>query len=78
MDNKMIRGIGAAVLVTVWLALTLCGWFLPAKETSEAERRPLAQMPEIKTETILNGKFMTEFESYTLDQFPLRDVFRKI
>ena len=29
-------------------------------------------------QTVLDGKFMTDFESYTLDQFPLRDSFRQL
>ena len=56
----------------------MAAWFSPAKEISAAERRPLAQWPGIRAETLLNGRFMTEFEDYTLDQFPLRDTFRKI
>ena len=76
--NQKIRGIGAAVLVLVWAALTGFAWFGPAKNSSEAERRPLAQWPGISTETLLNGKFMTKFEDYTLDQFPGRDTFRTI
>ena len=75
---KNIRNIGFAALVAVWILLTACLWFGPAEDISEAERRPLAQMPEIKAETILSGKFMGEFEDYTLDQFPLRDRFRQI
>ena len=75
---KNIRNYGFAALVAVWMALTAFLWFSPAKDISEAERRPLAQMPEIKAETILSGKFMGEFEDYTLDQFPLRDTFRQI
>ena len=47
-------------------------------EISEAERRPLAQLPDISTGTILSGKFMTGFETFTLDQFPLRDTFRSL
>ena len=78
MDNKKIRAIGAAVLVAVWLGLTGWAWFGPAKDFSDAERRPLTQAPEITAESILEGKFMGEFEDYTLDQFPLRDTFRKI
>ena len=65
-------------LILVWTALTACAWFTPAKETSEAERRPLAQMPEIRGETVLSGSFMTDFEDYSLDQFPMRDTFRQI
>ena len=75
---KNIRNFGFAALVAVWIALTAVLWFGPSKDISESERRPRAQMPEIKVETILNGKFMGEFEDYTLDQFPLRDTFRQI
>ena len=65
-------------IALLWAVLTMAAWFSPAKEISEAERRPLAQWPGIRAETLLNGRFMTEFEDYTLDQFPLRDTFRKI
>ena len=66
-----------AVLL-LWAVLTGAAWLLPAREVSQAERRPLAQMPAISGQTILNGKFMTGFEKYSLDQFPLRDGFRTI
>ena len=78
MDTKKIRAIGAILLVAVWASLTVCMWFLPAKSVSEAERRPLAQMPEVKPEAILDGSFMSEFSAFTLDQFPLRDSFRTV
>ena len=76
--NKKIRAIGAAVLVVIWLVLTGFAWIGPAKAESESERRPLDQWPGIKLEEILDGKFMSKFEDYTLDQFPLRDRFRQI
>ncbi len=78
MDHKKIRAVGAGILVAVWALLTGFSWFGPAKQTSEAERRPLEQMPEITMQSILQGDFMTDFEDYSLDQFPLRDTFRKI
>jgi len=78
MDNNKIRALGAGVLVCLWLALTAFAWFGPVKEISESERRPLDQMPEISVDAILDGKFMTDFEGYTLDQFPLRDSFRQL
>ena len=65
-------------IALLWAVLTMAAWFSPAKEISEAERRPLAQWPGIRAETLLNGRFMTDFEDYNLDQFPLRDTFRKI
>lgn len=75
---KKIRTIGFAVLAALWVALTAFLWFGPKQEVSDAERRTLTQMPEISAESLLNGEFMTEFEDFTLDQFPLRDCFRQI
>ena len=71
------------ILVVAAMALTLVGIFalhvaLPDGTVSDAERRPLAQLPEIKAETLLNGKFMSAFEDFSLDQFPLRDTFRQV
>ena len=76
--NQKIRSIGVIAIVSLWAVLVAWGWFGPKLETSEAERRPLAQMPEISVETLLNGKFMSEFEDFCLDQFPLRDTFRQV
>lgn len=74
----MKQKISILLLLVLWAALTLGCWLLPKQEMSLSERRPLAQMPEISLETVLNGKFTQEFESYTLDQFPFRDSFRQI
>ena len=76
--QKKIRTVGVIAIVAVWAVLAAFSWFGPRTEISEAERRPLAQMPEIKAETLLNGKFMSQFEDFALDQFPLRDTFRQI
>ena len=76
--NAQIRVKGAKRLAAIWLLLSLCAWVFPSQDVSESERRKLAQFPELTVETLLNGKFMSEFEEYTLDQFPLRDRFRQI
>ena len=78
MNQKIVRAIGAGILVALWLGLSLCAWFSPARDISDSERRTLAQMPEFSAKNLNSGKFMTEFESYTLDQFPLRDSFRRL
>ena len=78
MDNKKIRAIGAGLLIGTWLVLTLFAWFKPADTISESERRPLDQFPELSVDTVLEGNFMSKFEDYTLDQFPLRDTFRQL
>ena len=74
--QKKIRAAGTGVLAVVWAALTVFAWFAPAKEESLAERRKLKQMPELTAESLLDGRFMTDFETYTQDQFPARDTFR--
>lgn len=66
------------LLLTLWAGLTACAWLSPAETVSDAERRLLAQMPDISGESLLNGRFMEDFEDYTLDQFPLRDGFRTV
>lgn len=48
------------------------------KEFSELENRTLAQLPEIKKETLLDGSFNSEVETYTADQFPFRNQFLSI
>ncbi len=71
-------------LLTVLLAggfvLVFLFWsiFKPDAQRSVTERRALAQRPELTAGSVLSGKFMTDFESYTLDQFPLREDFRAL
>ena len=76
--TRKVRLFGFALLAALWLALILGAWFGPTHDISDSERRKLAQMPEITVENILSGKFMTKFEDFTLDQFPLRDTFRQL
>ena len=76
--TKTIRIMGTAAVGALWIALTLAAWLLPARDISDAERRKLAQFPELSTETVMDGSFMADFEDYTLDQFPMRDSFRKL
>ncbi len=70
--------IGITAVAVLWVALCLYAWLRPADAVSQSERRNLAQMPALSADTLLSGKFMTDFEDYTLDQFPLRDSFRTI
>ena len=64
--------------VILWAALVLGAWFLPGKELSVSERRPLAQMPSVSVENLLSGRYMSDFEKASLDQFPLREGFRRV
>lgn len=66
------------VVAILFFGLSIMAWLKPADAFSTTERRQLNQFPELSVETIFSGKFMSEFEEYTLDQFPLRDTFRSI
>lgn len=68
-------------IISIVFSLILCAisvvcWAKPDGSVSESERRELKQMPELTYRTVLSGEFMKEFEEYTTDQFPARDILR--
>ena len=75
---EKIRKISLMLLILFWCTLSIGLLFLPKKEFSDEERRKLETFPEFKTETILNGTFVSDLESYSLDHFPLRQKFRML
>ena len=70
----------AVVLAAALFIFGFFAWNLlkPAQAESLSERRPLAQLPAADAEAVLSGDFMENFETYALDQFPLRDGFRAV
>lgn len=66
------------LLAVLFFGFSAFCWLKPATEYSATERRKLEQFPEMTVQTVADGKFMTDFEEYTLDQFPLRDRFRSL
>lgn len=78
MTQRIQKIITLILCVLFVLAFPIVGIFLPDLEISESERRPLEKFPTLSADTLLDGSFMTDFESYTLDHFPLRDTFRKL
>ena len=78
MKKNSIRAIGYILAIAIWFALSVSAWVHPSQEISESERRKLAQFPELSVTSLINGSFVSKFEDYTLDQFPLRDTFRTL
>lgn len=70
--------------INVWSFLILIFGFslwnllLPDNEYSMSERRRLEQFQAITWDSITSGKFMTDFEEYTQDQFVGREAFRTV
>lgn len=73
------KNIALVVMTAAFLcAFMLWGVLKDADAESVSERRPLAALPPLSAESVLSGKFMSDYEAYTLDQFPLRDRFRAV
>lgn len=66
------------VMVTLVFGMSLAFLITPSKAYTPSERRSLAQKPKITAEALASGRFMSDFEAYTLDQFPARDTFRSL
>ena len=64
----------AAFLIFIY-GIAIGNFISEDRTFSEMENRLLAKMPKISGESILSGKFMTEFENYVTDQFVARDGF---
>ncbi len=78
MNNKTKNTVQIILLAVVLFGLSFWCWFKPTTDYSTTERRELDKLPELSISSILEGKFMSGFEDYTLDQFPVRDSFRTI
>lgn len=69
----------SVVVMTICLGIFSLGAIFLEKATySDSERRVLASFPEVSLENILDGGFSSQFDEYTTDTFPYRDIFRSI
>lgn len=67
-----------AVFAAFFFGMTLWAWTKTPDTYSDSERRALAAFPKPDEKTLKDGSFMTAFETYTLDQFPMRDTLRTV
>lgn len=65
----------AALFFAAGFLLCLC---YPKPEYSYSERRSLAVMPQFSGAQVWSGRFMSEFEDYASDTFPMRDSLRTL
>lgn len=65
------------VLTGLFLALVFGGtattFLVPKREFSDRENRALQQFPKASVDSVLNGEFESDYETYLSDQFPGRD-----
>ena len=77
--NSKIKNYVTLLLLSLFIfGFAAANVLIPDENISKTERRALAQFPKITAADIINGKFMSDFEKYTLDQFPFRDSFRSM
>ncbi len=74
MKNKII----VWTFVILIFGFGLLNILLPDSEFSMSERRRLEQVPKFTWESVSSGKFMTDFEEYSQDQFVGREAFRTL
>lgn len=75
---KKKSAVVTSVMAAVMFGLSVFAWEKAPDAFSDSERRELEQFPKLSLESVMDGSFMEDFEAYTLDQFPLRDLFRKL
>lgn len=78
MNRKIKDALTIGIAAAFVFVFALWGICKSDDAVSESERRPLKQFPTLNGEEVLSGRFQSNFESYTLDQFPLRDEFRTL
>ncbi len=77
--NSKIKNYLLSGIFLLIIAVFTAGYFIKGtSDFSEAERRALEQFPQVSVKSLESGKFMTDFESFSLDQFPARDAMRSI
>lgn len=75
--TERIRAVLTCALVLGLLAaFPLVKLRTPDQEISAAERRKLAQLPEMTADAVFSGRYFQDLETYSLEQFPFRDSFR--
>lgn len=74
MKNK-IRIIIVSLIVITFSTINI---LMPIQSFSSQENRYLQKIPDFNVKNILSGKYSSDFEKYTTDQFPYRDFWIKV
>ncbi len=78
MKEKIKNIYTITICLTVFITIVVANFLTPFKEYSDSERRYLAKFPKPELKTILSTSWMSDFETYSQDQFFQRELFRMI
>lgn len=73
--KKSKSWLNIAIFGVFTLSMTGILLFSQDRDSSENEKRYLAQRPELSLTAFLSGMFQSDLDSWTEDQFPLRDAY---
>ncbi len=76
MNRRPSAIIRAVAFLAATAVLCVAALVCPKQDYSVTERRPLAQCPPLTWSGLTSGDFMTDLETFTVDQFPWRDAWR--
>ena len=76
--NKIKNIITTVLFAVLIFSVSAVCILKPQGEYSPGERRALAKMPELSSETLFSGEFADGFEAYSTDQFPMREKLRTV
>lgn len=76
--GKWEQGIAFGSLIVCLASMIVVLTVSPEETVSRAERRRLAEKPELSWESLIDKSFMDDAEKYLLDHFPFRDGLRRI
>ena len=71
--STVIQLLPAIVFLLFLTAVAAWNLLVPDREFSQMENRPLASAPRVTADAVRSGQWMSDFETYTSDQFPGRD-----
>lgn len=63
------------IFLTFLVAVAILFGVLPQKDYSENEKRVLAETPALSLDSVTDGSYGKNLETYLADHFPLRDLF---
>ena len=78
MNEKRTALLTVCLLGAFLLTFSLWAYLKPDDAFSQSERRKLTAKPSCTVESIYSGRYMSDFETYAPDQFPLREQFRTL
>ncbi|WOO38087.1 DHHW family protein [Anaerocolumna sp. AGMB13020] len=78
MKDRIKYVIGISSLLIALFTLSIINCLKPQAEFSDSERRKLKLKSDWSAELLLSNKMGDAFEGYAMDQFPFRDIFRRI